>query len=68
MRCISCNCNLNDSESTRRIASTLEFLDMCNTCYSDIAQDVPTISRADLNPFELMDDDVEYDGDLGDEE
>jgi len=50
MRCISCNNNLNDSESTRKIASTGEYLDMCNRCYSDISTEVPTISRPDLDP------------------
>jgi hypothetical protein len=61
MRCTSCNKNLNDSESTRRVASTGEFLDMCNKCYADIAQDVPTISRSDLNPFESIEDELVQD-------
>jgi len=70
MRCTSCNKNLNDSESTRRVASTGEFLDMCNKCYADIAQDVPTISRPDLNPYEQIEDDDYWDGllDIPDEE
>lgn len=51
-RCVSCDRNLNDMESTRRVASTGLFLDMCNKCYADIATEVPTISRADLNPTE----------------
>lgn len=58
MRCLSCNCNLNDAESTRRVASTMEFLDLCNTCYRDIEYDVPTISRSDLNQFEQIGDDM----------
>jgi hypothetical protein len=47
---------LNDSESTRRIASTGEFLDLCNKCYSDVAQEIPTISRMDLNPYDEVED------------
>lgn len=61
MRCVSCDKNLNDSESTRRVVSTGEFLDMCNKCYSDIAQDVPTVSRPDLNPYEQIEDDLYWD-------
>lgn len=70
MRCVSCNKNLNDSESTRRVVSTGEFLDMCNKCYADIAHDVPTISRPDLNPYEQIEDDEYWDGllDIPDEE
>jgi hypothetical protein len=59
MRCCSCNKNLNDSESTRRIASTGIFLDMCNKCYKDIADEVPTISRYDLNPYEEIEEQLE---------
>ena len=55
MRCYSCNCALNDFESTRRTASTGDFLDMCNRCYKDIEPDVPTISRDDLSPTEEID-------------
>jgi len=56
MRCVSCNKNLNDSESTRKLVSTGEYLDMCNKCYDDIYPYVPTISRKDLN----ADEQVEY--------
>lgn len=52
MRCISCDRALNDFESTRRLASTGMFLDMCNRCYKDIEGDVPTIARDDLSPTE----------------
>lgn len=53
MRCISCNTLLNDFESTRKIESTGEYLDMCNRCYSDIEVDVPTVGRSDLNPSQM---------------
>lgn len=56
MRCYSCNRNLNDSESTRRVVSTGEFLDLCNRCYSDVAQEIPTIVRMDLNPYDEIED------------
>lgn len=57
MRCCSCDRPLNDSESTRRVVSTGDFLDMCNKCYQDISYDVPTTSRHDLNPNESVDED-----------
>lgn len=55
MRCISCNTLLNDFESTRKLESTGGYLDMCNKCYQDIENDVPTVVRSDLNPNEMPD-------------
>lgn len=57
MRCVSCNKILNDYEATTRLSSTLEFLDMCSSCYSTIANDVPTINRQDLR--HAVDDETE---------
>ena len=48
MRCLSCNDVLSDREATRRIKSTGEFLDFCDTCYSSIKEEVPTVERVDL--------------------
>ena len=56
MRCTCCNKALNDSESTRKVVSTGEYLDMCNKCYKDVEQYIPTTSRADLNPNESIED------------
>ena len=39
---------LSDFESTRRSASTGEYLDMCNKCYSTIKDEVPALERHDL--------------------
>jgi NAD-dependent SIR2 family protein deacetylase len=47
-RCVSCNKNLNDYESTRKDLHNV-YLDMCNKCYHPIQYDVPTIDRPDLN-------------------
>jgi hypothetical protein len=55
IHCVSCDVLLNDFESTRKVASTGEYLDMCNRCYSDIEHDVPTVGRSDLNPMEMPD-------------
>lgn len=43
MRCLSCNRILSDQEATRRGASSGDFLDLCNHCYSTIAESTPTI-------------------------
>lgn len=32
MRCLSCNCILNNKEVTRRSAATNEFMDLCDHC------------------------------------
>jgi hypothetical protein len=57
MRCLSCNKNLTDFESTRKYASTGEYLDLCNRCYSDIQDDVDTLIRPDLQEDEVVDED-----------
>ena len=59
MRCTCCNRALNDFEATRRTVSTGDFLDMCNQCYSGMEEEIPTVTRPDLNPFdEIADDDL----------
>lgn len=47
MRCICCDRNLSDYESTLRHAETLEFLDTCNKCLQGLY--IPTIGRDDLD-------------------
>lgn len=56
MRCLCCNRNLSDIESTRRHAITNEFLDICNRCISDTG--IPYIDREDLEDT-LEDDEAE---------
>ena len=52
MRCIACNKNLNDFESTRKSLLTDEYLDMCNSCYHMIEKDTPSKEREDLRSDE----------------
>jgi len=61
MRCLSCNKNLTDFESTRKFASTGEYLDLCNKCYSDIQDDVDTLVRPELQDDEQPFEDDDYD-------
>lgn len=56
IRCLCCNRNLNDIESTRRHAVTNEFLDICNRCIIDT--EIPYIDREDLHDT-LEDDEAE---------
>ena len=55
MRCLCCNRNLTDYESTMRHPDTLEFIDICVKCLPDTT--ITPIVRSDLEP-------EEYDVDL----
>lgn len=48
MRCIACDCLLTDFEATRKSVNTNQYLDLCNTCYYTINDDVLALERADL--------------------
>lgn len=53
MRCVCCNKNLNDWESTVKHAETGEYLGMCRGCMDGL--DIPTIVRSDLEATEQID-------------
>ena len=61
MRCTCCNAVLNDFEATRKVVSTQEYLDCCNACYAEFSDDVLTVGRTDLNPFEYIEGDLAED-------
>ena len=63
MRCLSCNKILSDFESTRKSANTGEYLDLCNSCFSDIQYDVDAIVREDLREDEVVDEEDFIDDD-----
>jgi len=48
MRCKACNSELNNFESTRKSSVTGEFLDLCNTCYKSVSNDIQAVERYDL--------------------
>ena len=58
MKCVCCDRNLNDYESTRRHALTNEFLDLCNRCMKDMPN-IPIKDRPDLVKEADFDDDVD---------
>ena len=51
MRCVCCDVNLNDKESTRKLPSDTEFADMCDDCWSVTFP----------NPYDLYDDTYDVD-------
>ena len=48
MRCRCCDKRLSEFESTRKSINTGEYLDMCNTCYNTISNQVLSYERYDL--------------------
>lgn len=59
MRCICCNKNLNDYESTRKDLQG-NYLDMCNKCYGEIKEDVLSVSREDLSPTAEVESELDF--------
>jgi uncharacterized protein YbaR (Trm112 family) len=62
MRCLACDCNLTDFESTRKSATTGLYVDLCNRCFYTIEEDFPSLIREDLQ----TPDDFKHEGDLDD--
>jgi hypothetical protein len=48
VRCLSCDCNLSDFESTRKSSITGDFLDVCSRCLGSILDDVSTVENWNL--------------------
>ena len=48
MRCKACNTELNAFESTRRGFESGEYIDLCNSCFSTVAEDFNVTEREDL--------------------
>ncbi len=66
MRCQACNVALSDAESTRKSATTGEYLDLCNHCLSAIDGD--DLSVVEGNEQGDSDDDYEDGADSVEEE
>lgn len=47
MRCVACDVELSDYESTRKDLHG-NYIDMCNKCYGTIKDDLLTVDREDL--------------------
>jgi hypothetical protein len=48
MRCLACDSNLSDFESTRKGTNTNEYMDLCNKCFREIQPDLNSEVRIDL--------------------
>jgi hypothetical protein len=62
MRCLACNKNLNDFESTRK-DSEGHYLDLCNHCYHSVQSDIQAVEER----HDLRDGDDEIFGDDSDD-
>jgi len=58
-RCVACDKNLNDYESTRKDLHG-NYLDMCNRCYSEIKENVLSVEREDLSPTEELESEIDF--------
>jgi hypothetical protein len=67
MRCLCCNKNLNDYESTRRHAVTGDFLDICTGCLSEVQDmvSIPYTDRQDLAGCSDIDEGLDTSDDTG---
>lgn len=63
MHCVCCDRLLNDFESTRKSATTGEYLDMCNKCFGHVQDALETIDRTDLSEGDIPDEEIEFDED-----
>jgi hypothetical protein len=66
MRCLACNKALNDFESTRKSATTGEYVDLCNQCFHNVEQDIESLEREDLRNEENVEDTIELNDIQGD--
>jgi len=56
MRCRACDKALTEFESTRKSASTGEFIDLCNDCFKHVKEDMYCIENPNLESIhDLMD-------------
>lgn len=51
MKCLACDAILSDFEATRKYSNG-EFLDLCNTCYYTISDQINVQERDDLKEYE----------------
>ena len=59
MRCIACDKELNDYESTRKDLRG-EYIDMCNHYYGTIKDELLSTDREDLLTSEAVSDTLDY--------
>lgn len=66
MRCLGCNRILNNAEATRKYSSNGSFVDLCNHCYSYVADDIAAVEgEGYVEDFEETGEDFFEDGGAG---
>ena len=63
MRCICCNKNLSDRESTRKGVNSGSYLDMCDGCFSTVADEFPYIEGHGKGPSGHEEETIDEDSD-----
>lgn len=59
MRCIACDIELTDFEATRKSVNTNSYVDLCNSCYKYVKDDIQAIENIDnINIQDVVD--LEY--------
>ena len=59
MRCYCCNAVLSDFEATRKSVQSGDFVDMCNSCFNHVKDDMDVVERQDLQ--HVSDEEIEDD-------
>ncbi len=60
MKCYACNNDLNDYEATRKSRVTGEYIDLCDTCFSEVSDVFEDVEdRLDLKQTEEVQIDLE---------
>lgn len=59
MRCLCCNRNLSDKESTRKGVNSGDYLDMCDGCFGTVADEFPYIEGHGKGPSGKDEDNIE---------
>lgn len=57
MHCVACDAMLTDLETSRRSVITGEYIDLCDDCYFEIEDDVPTVADGDVDITESFESD-----------
>lgn len=62
MRCVACDKILNDVETTRKSLITGEYYDLCNHCFSFVADDLFSIEGAGTEVEFVPEEDIAPEG------
>jgi hypothetical protein len=57
MRCLACNRNLSDKESTRKFVHSKTYVDLCNKCFDTIKDE----RGMEIEENEVLSDTIDYD-------